>query len=606
MVLIKLCISDDLIKKISGVFWKKKGQDSFMLSVVLNWLYILLTTSALGIVCAVVIKIKLKYQMKEWTSVVMAGIVAITVYAQFFSLFYKVGMAANLLLCVICFSGLFMCYITQKDEMTEVFCGMIRKRSKWRMLAVIFLFILWAYFTSGGIMHYDSDLYHAQSIRWIEEYGVIKGLANLQVRFAYNSSFFALSAIYSTKFLTGHSLHIVNGFLAFILSVKVLDLTKCFKKKSFRLSDFARMAAFYYLTLICDEVVSPASDYAIMCTVFFLIIEWLTLMETEAANEDDLIAPYALLCVTGVFALTLKLTAGQILLLVIKPAASLIKEKRWKHIFVYLTLGIITAFPWFARTVIISGYLLYPFPTLDLFSFDWKLPANVAAYDAAEIKVWGRALYDISMIDVKFLQWFPNWFSNTLSRMEKLIISADVISLIFWGCWSVIRLYKTCKKNRNKKQLNNSAESDVLLVIVAVAASYLFWQYSAPLTRYGYAYMLLMVALTCGYMIKQIKKWQEPLMKIVHYAVLIFIAVKLALLVKNSVYIAKNTANEYLVWQQPYGSYEVQSCQIENETFYYPTNGDRVGYEPFPSSTVKPDVYFRGESIKDGFVRKKD
>lgn len=574
-----------------------------MLSVIFNWLYILLTTSALGMICAVVIRDRLKYQIKDGSSILMAGIIVATVYAQFFSLFYKVGMAANLLLCLICFGGLLICYIIQKDEMAEIFCSIIKKNTKQRILAVVFLFLFWAYFTSGGIMHYDSDLYHAQSIRWIEEYGVIKGLANLQVRFAYNSSFFAVSALYSGKFLTGNSLHTVNGFLAFILSVKILDLEKCFRKKSLRLSDFAQIAAFYYLTLICDEVVSPASDYAIMCTVFYLVIEWLTLLETEKTSEEDSITPYALLCVAGVFALTLKLTAGLILLLVIKPAIALIKEKRWKQIFIYMTLGIITAFLWFARTVIISGYLLYPFPQLDLFSFDWKLSAHAAAVDAAEIKVWGRGLYNTALVDIPITQWFPNWFNNTLTRSEKIIILADFICFVPLLYRSASCLYK---KIRYNKFLEAYTESDEILVMWAVAASYLFWQYSAPLTRYGYAYMLLMVALTGGYVLKQIKKWQILLTRLAYYVVLMFIVAKLALWAKNSIPMAVKIADEYLVWQQPYGSYEVQSCQIGNETFYYPLNGDRVGYEPFPSSTVQPSVRFRGESIKDGFFGKKD
>ena len=39
---------------------------------------------------------------------------------------------------------------------------------------------------------------------------------------------------------------------------------------------------------------------------------------------------------------------------------------------------------------------------------------------------------------------------------------------------------------------------DVLLVLFAVISSYLFWQFSAPLIRYGYAYVLL-VTFICGF-----------------------------------------------------------------------------------------------------------
>ena len=47
---------------------------------------------------------------------------------------------------------------------------------------VIFIFVLMLLFSYGasrGYLHFDSGLYHAQAIRWIEEYGVVPGLANL-------------------------------------------------------------------------------------------------------------------------------------------------------------------------------------------------------------------------------------------------------------------------------------------------------------------------------------------------------------------------------------------------------------------------------------------
>ena len=148
-------------------------------------------------------------------------------------------------------------------------------------------------------MHYDSDLYHAQSIRWIEEYGIVKGLGNIHVRFAYNSSFFALSALYSMPYIFGQSMHSVNGMIALILSIEALRIVHAWKRKKLLLSDFARAAALFYLTLIYSDIMAPASDYAIMCTVFYIIIKWLSQLEDE--QEADNVTPYALLCVAGVY-----------------------------------------------------------------------------------------------------------------------------------------------------------------------------------------------------------------------------------------------------------------------------------------------------------------
>lgn len=182
------------------------------------------------------------------------------------------------------------------------------------------------------------------------------------------------------------------------------------EEKKLLLSDYARIAAIYYLTTIWDEVVSPASDYSIMCMIFFIVIKWLGELERQQETKEENCAPYALLCVAGVYALTLKLTAGLILLLLIKPAYLLLRDRRFKEIGIYLGTGLLVAAPWVIRTVLISGWLVYPFPALDLFSFDWKMSAEVAQVDAAQIKTWARGLYDAAKIGVPFSEWFPAWF----------------------------------------------------------------------------------------------------------------------------------------------------------------------------------------------------
>ncbi len=556
-----------------------------MLKVLLNWFYIFLTAASLGYGFSYFVNRKLHYKIKRLNNMVAIGLVIATVYAQIFSIFYKVGLVANAVMILICV-GIVISLRKQLGAELKL-CGKRMRSGKGIMVVVLVL--IWSYFTSRGIIHYDTDLYHAQSIRWIEEYGVVLGLGNLHVRFAYNSSVFALSALYSMKFLFGQSLHTISGFFALILSMSALDIMGSWNNKRFRLSDFARIVAIYYLTMICDEVVSPASDYVIMCTIFYLVIQWLSLLEAPR-EEREQIVPYALLCVGGVFAVSLKLTAGLILILVIKPAYMLIKKKRWKEIVLYISMGIVVIAPWLVRTVIISGYLLYPFPSLDLFHVDWKMSAKAAALDSAEIKTWGRAIYDASKVDMPIKEWFPNWFETTLSGTEKLLILADIgalfvlVMMAFWVIW------------KRKKEL-----FDFLLVMAAVASSYVFWQVSAPLMRYGYSHVLLLVVLPAGYFVCEFTKKREKL-SLLFYSVVLFIGVAKLLPVCSY---AASVANQPYYWnQKEYGNYEKVSYEINGESFYYPQEGDRIGYDAFPSSPAKADIEFRGENIEDGFRKK--
>lgn len=552
-----------------------------MLMVVLNWLYIGLTVFLAGYGFAALTEEIFGYKIKRTDSLLMAGVVQVTVYAQFYSLMGPVALIANLLL----IGGCTYCLLKSRKEICRTIVEGFRSYGPVKWIFVFILIGLWAFFTSRGYIHYDSDLYHAQSIRWIEEYGVVPGLGNLHERFAYNSSFFALSALYSMKFVLGESLHGMSGFFALLLSITTLDITKSWRRKRFLLSDYARVGAIYYLTTIIDEVVSPASDYSIMCVIFFIIIKWLDLLQ----EEEKEIAPYALLCVLGVYALTLKLTAGLILLLLIKPAYLLIKRKRGREIMLYLSMGLVVAVPWFIRTVMISGWLVYPLPSLDLFQFDWEMNAASIEIDAAQISAWGKALYDVGLLDTPATVWIPNWFQTTLSGTEKILIL---------GCMGCILLYLVgvlwIFVKRQWKHL------DVALVLLAVISSYLFWQMSAPLMRYGYAYVLLTDFLVLGWVV--IRPGRNKVEHLI-YGIMLFYGIYKLYHVGEYIYGCR--LENYYVWQADYGSYELETYEIEGTLFYKPVSGDRTGYEYFPAAPTKADIELRGEGLRDGFRRKK-
>lgn len=569
-----------------------------MLTILFNWVYMFFTVFSLGYGVSCFTERFLACRIRRLDSVLLAGVIAATVYAQFFSLFYKVALAANVLLLCGCVMILFHC----RKRLCADLRAYIGNNVAGSPLVIAGLLLLWSYFTAAGYLHYDSDLYHAQSIRWIEEYGVVKGLGNLHERFAYNSALFALSALYSMKFLLGSSLHAVSGFFAFLLSLSSAEVWRAWKRRRLFLSDYARLAAIYYLTTIWDEVVSPASDYSIMCMIFYILIRWLSELERQREEKESSIAPFALLCVAGVYALTLKLTAGLILLLVAKPTLRLVREKRWREIGIYLGMGLLVAAPWLVRNVLISGWLLYPFPALDLFRVDWKMPAKVVQMDAAGITSWARGLYDAAKANLPPWEWLSGWFEAELSKTEKLLILADlagcVLTALFAVCFGVRRL-KECrngKAGRDEPQhfQKEIPEGDVLLVLATLCASYLFWQFSAPMIRYGYAYVLLFAALTLGY---AVKKWfnRDGLLRI---CLLLYGLYKLGMM---GLYVGETCGQDRYIRQAEYGSYELGTYELNGITFYYPLVGDRTGYEAFPASPRRDGFELRGEGLEDGF-----
>ena len=73
-----------------------------MLTIFINWIYILITIFCLGFALAAFSEKVLHYRFKRMDSVLMAGLVMATIYAQIFSLFYRVNIEANIVLVVVC------------------------------------------------------------------------------------------------------------------------------------------------------------------------------------------------------------------------------------------------------------------------------------------------------------------------------------------------------------------------------------------------------------------------------------------------------------------------------------------------------------------------
>ncbi|MCM1145937.1 MAG: hypothetical protein NC318_10405 [Blautia sp.] len=584
-----------------------------MLSVILIWLYMAGTTFICGYGILTFIAGLCSYRVRKWDAYLMCGLAGTTVYTQIFSLFAPVGAAANLLLSGICL----LIVWGYRKKLREDWQRVVQKwrdkgqsRYGW-CIVYLFLFLLYAYGTSRGIIHYDTDLYHAQSIRWIEEYGVVKGLGNLHCRLAYNSASFALSALYSMAFLGGQSYHCAAGFLAFLLAMVCLEGMSLFRRKYLKPSDFARVAGIYYLLIIYDEMVSPASDYFMVLTAFYLIIRWMDLLE-EGQTE---IFPFAMLCVLGVYLMTIKLSAACILLLVLKPALRLLREKRWKEICMYLLLGIVTGTPFLIRNVLISGWLVYPFTSIDFFPVDWKIPQGIAEYDAKEIQVWGRGYSDVAGYDMPFYQWAPAWFRG-ISGMDKLLVLAAGAAVIVFLLRLLLflrqyLLFFLRRKSGKLEAVSVECGGDKLFLEGVIISCFLFWLFTSPLIRYGCVYVYLAAAVVFGnvwtkFLDRLDRKEKRRalkgyLEKVSILCIGVFLAYKAVAFGREFVVSYRNEGNRYWMSQKDYGFYETDSYEIEGITFYYPVTGDQAGYESFPSSPGKAEIGLRGDGIEDGF-----
>ena len=561
-----------------------------MLMILIQWCYFAAVSFLTGIAVITPFEKRKNWHPRYISSYMMAGLLVLNVYAQFFSLFAGVDLAANVIM--VCFAAAagWIC----RGQIGNII-HKIRKETGWKQVLLYgFLVLLFSYGSSRGYMHFDTGLYHAQSIRWIQEYGVVPGLANLHNRFGYNSAAFALCALFGGAGLTAEPMHCVPGFFALLCAIRCTRLGEVFgKKRTVQLADFLYMGCIFYLVAVFRELVSPASDYFAMLILFYVAMCWVE----ELENKQEELTPFCLLSLCLVWALSVKLSAAVMLLLVVHPAILLLRQKKWKEIGVYLGLGILIVLPWLARNVLISGWLLYPFTLLDFFAVDWKIPRGYADYDRLEIQVYGKELFDVNLKDTPFLQWFPNWFAAQ-GVLDKALVLAGWLAVPLGAALLFLSLmFRLWKKERDSGMAPGIAWMPFLILQFTSLVGFLVWQFGAPLVRYGCFFVLFLPLVMFGTLFLWAfdAKMGKRIFQVLLVAFLLYRGYNLTNMV------VEMAEEPYYIQQQEYGTFDATTYEVDGITIYVPSVQGQIGYDKFPSSPVVQDIRLRGESLKSGF-----
>ena len=195
-----------------------------------------------------------------------------------------------------------------------------------------------AFFTSRGSFHTDTGIYHAQAIRLIEEYGVLKGLGNLQLHFAYNSAYLPLCALFTLSFILPFALHTMSGFLMVLCTSYAVHGLLDINKHKRHGGDMARAAILVYSLSNLTGLQSPATDYGTQFLVLYIFCNWICYAEERyhgSFDKDEDIAFYGYLSILSIFAVSMKLSAAFIVILASLPFVALVRRKMWKQLFVF-------------------------------------------------------------------------------------------------------------------------------------------------------------------------------------------------------------------------------------------------------------------------------
>lgn len=315
--------------------------------------------------------------------------------------------------------------------------------------------------------HYDATFYHYQNIRWNEEYSVIPGLANLEDRFGFNSNYFLLSALFSFRFLLGDAITTFQSLL--FVFIIVYTLYKVFSTRY----NIWYVLLFIFLLLIfftADHLFADSStDIVPLVCVFYYFIKFA--FEPEWYKKQPLMA-----CLLPVSMVTFKLSTIILCLAPLAIIIYLIRQRKIRKTIFILSICIAIICLWCIRNVIVSGYLVYPLFYIDLFSFDWKVPAAVATLQSLHINLWAKYVFNMEYI-------YPIFGGGDITNKfmyAKALIPVGTLILTFISCFVIL-----CNWIFGKKA-NRNLYLAYTLGIICIAGGMML----APDFRFSYGYIL--------------------------------------------------------------------------------------------------------------------
>jgi hypothetical protein len=131
--------------------------------------------------------------------------------------------------------------------------------------------------------------------------------------------------------------------------------------------------------------------------------------------------------------------------------------------------------PWMFRTYVLTGWLVFPFPLMDIFDTDFKMPTALVSFSQLEISMWPK----FPGMEAEFaelyppLSWIPAWFSRQSAGTLFLIAGAALTPVpVLWA------------------RFKRSFPDLPFLLTLTLWAGVLYWFFLAPDIRFGKPFLL--------------------------------------------------------------------------------------------------------------------
>ena len=374
-----------------------------MILILAYWLFLFFLILPFGVVLQKGIKLKTPHACIT----LLLGLLLLTVSFTVTAFFVPLGLYNFLFYLIISL----LLYYWQRTAITEIlreFSNNIRSLSPFQKSIIAILMLGAALKSAQTPFVIDNESYYIQTIKWVNEYGLVKGLGNLHIYFAQASPWHILHAGLNLNFL-GISFNDLNGFIFFIC------MLYCITESKHKTGWFSLLPVFSIVYFLFLDAPSPDLPVLVITPVILYLY-------IENKSEDDFKISLLLLA----FIAFIKITIAPLGLLFLFKLDT--RKKIWFFIKTIAVFGIV----WMIKNVILSGYPLYPFINISWGS-NWVIPQPII--DRMGI-IGHKDVYGIGA-NASFIQKIISWLQ--MEGIKGILNKIMVVLFLFMPLFRKIR-----------------------------------------------------------------------------------------------------------------------------------------------------------------------
>ncbi|GGG45898.1 LIC_10190 family membrane protein [Bizionia arctica] len=552
-----------------------------MLFILLSWVYILAITLVAGVSLDRLLK------LKDYNPILVLfhGFLAVTLVSGFWAVFFPINWRFHVFIVII---TIILSFINNSltVKYATLFKEEVCKLSTFFKIVFLLILVLILAQSASPPFLMDNESYYIQTIAWLNEFGLVKGLINLHLFLGQTSGWHLLQSAFNFSFLR-EGLNNLNGLTLLLGNFYALiKLNDYFKNKNNPLDLVVGLFPIFNVFLF-QFISAPSPDLAVY--VISLLVFYGFLMNYHACSRNGIVSLVMLVS----FLFLIKATT---IIFVLFPL--IIYIKHYKHVKQYtFKISLIVVFTLaliLIKNILITGNPIYPFAGIEGLKTDWSLPSPIEKYFYNYAKAYGYGVTPEFYSNTSYLSLIKSWVLQI--GMDGLLNKAILFILILFLVF--IKRFKT-----NKAILFIYGISLLQLIILFV---------TSPQFRFYVPFVIILSL----FLIAEVIKSEKVIKSLLAVSIL-------AILIPLFFAIPKVQTNRfetgYMI--EPHGNSQFetdyQTIEVGNTQINYPTNIDffwGTGNTKLPALNKQQLDYFktyfkvipqqRTENLKDGFYFK--